>query len=322
MRRAASVGACVLAAALLCACGGAQERKQSYVAQGRALMARGNCEDARVAFRNALYIQPKSSATRVLVGEAAEKCGRLREAAEMYRGAIERDRLNLQARARLARLRVLAGDSRRALVIVAPGLAVAPGDPDLLAVRGIARLRKGDKDGAYIDAERAVQAAPANENAVALLAALHRRSGRSGEAMEVVQRAVELKPRSVEMRLVLAQLLLALGSQESAEAELQQVVKLEPGRLSYRQRLAQLLDAHGWALLQEGEILAASSMLEQAVGQAPESPQLRYHLAMAQLQAGDSAPALRNLQFAVDSGVQFAGWQEARATLGELRVLR
>ena len=285
-------------------------------------MQSGDCERARVAFRNALYIQPRSSDARLLTGEAAEKCGRLREAADMYRRAMELDLQNLKARAHLARLRVLAGDNERALAIVRPGLQMAPSDPDLLAIRGVARLRTGDESGAYDDAERAVAGSPANENAVALLAALHRREGRSQEAIEIVQRAVELKPRSVEMRLVLAQLLLALGRQESAEEELRNVVELEPGRLSYRERLAQLLDAHGWELLQEGGVGAATAVLEQAAGHAPQSPVIRYHLAMAQLKAGEKATAVENLRFAVDSGVQFAGWQEARSALGKLTVLR
>ena len=158
MRRAFIAVLCLA----LAACGGAQARRDWYLSQGRQYMAASDFERARIAFHNALYIDPANTRICVLTAEAAERSGKLREAAQLYKRAIDRDPRQLHARARLGRLYALAGDIDKALATIEPGLAAAPDDPDLRAVRGVVRLRKGDEKGAYEDAAHAVKIAPAN----------------------------------------------------------------------------------------------------------------------------------------------------------------
>jgi Flp pilus assembly protein TadD len=59
-------------------------------------------------------------------------------------------------------------------------------------------------------------------------------------------------------------------------------------------------------------------VLASATEKAPESPELRYHLGMAQLKAGQQDEARANLKLAVASDRSFRGIDGARAALATL----
>jgi Tfp pilus assembly protein PilF len=82
------------------------------------------------------------------------------------------------------------------------------------------------------------------------------------------------------------------------------------------------LDTHGWVQYKRGDFAAALPVLEQVADKVPESPVVRYHLAMAQLHAGQLGPARDNLERALKAGAKFDGAGEARATLDELKKKR
>jgi tetratricopeptide (TPR) repeat protein len=78
------------------------------------------------------------------------------------------------------------------------------------------------------------------------------------------------------------------------------------------------LDTYGWVLYKHGEASASVPVLERVVKRTPQSVVALYHLGMAQSQAGSTAQARDNLSRAVGSGVNFAGLDEAKATLDRL----
>ena len=250
--------------ALMSGCGGAEARKDRYLAKGQELMAEGSYEKARLEFRNALQIDPKDARARLSAGEAAERLGDIREAATMYQGVLANDEKNVTARARLGRLYVIAGLPDKALELVEPGFATAPKDAELLATRAAARLQKGDLAGARQDAEQAVAIAPKDENAVAVLAALMRGQGQSEQAIALLQKSVMALPKSVDLRLVLAQLLFDAGQAPAAEKQLQDVIRLQPDTLAHRLRLAQL---H----LVSKDVAGAEAVMREAAANAPDN---------------------------------------------------
>src|SRR5450755_995768 len=129
--RFGSLAALVLAT-LLVACGGAQARKSGYMAKGREYLAAQNFEKARLEFRNAVQLDPNDAEASFLAGQADERLGNVREAAQMYQETIQSNSKHLGARAQLAKLYALGGAPDKALELVAPGLAIAPNDPALL----------------------------------------------------------------------------------------------------------------------------------------------------------------------------------------------
>ena len=77
-----------------------------------------------------------------------------------------------------------------------------------------------------------------------------------------------------------------------------------------------LLDTYGWVAFKRGEATEAAAALERATTLAPDAPELRYHLGMAQLELGRRDEARKNLEAAVQAGRDFPGLAEAREALG------
>jgi Tfp pilus assembly protein PilF len=80
-----------------------------------------------------------------------------------------------------------------------------------------------------------------------------------------------------------------------------------------------VIDTRGWVKFKNGDFHSAESLLRQAVDKLPDAPELRYHLAMAELRAGEQQAAKQNLESAVHSTQSFAGMNEAKATLAQLQ---
>jgi tetratricopeptide (TPR) repeat protein len=78
------------------------------------------------------------------------------------------------------------------------------------------------------------------------------------------------------------------------------------------------LDTYGWVLFKDGDAAASVPVLQRVVDKVPNEPLARYHLGMAQSGVGSNSEARDNLSMAVNSGKQFPGLEEARATLDRL----
>jgi len=71
--------------------------------------------------------------------------------------------------------------------------------------------------------------------------------------------------------------------------------------------------------LKNRDVAAALPALEKASAALENAPEMRFHLAMAQLQAGQRVPAEKNLVQVVEHGGVFPGNEQARLALEELR---
>jgi tetratricopeptide (TPR) repeat protein len=262
--RLASAAAIVFVVMHLIACGGAENRKLRHLDNGREYLAAANFEKARVEFRNALQIDPNDADARFLHGRALEKLGNIREAAGMYQAAIDSNADHLQARANLGRIFVFAGAPERALEYVAPGLAKAPANADLLTVRAAAKSQQKDLAGALEDGAKALEQDPKNENAIALVAALYRQQGESQKAADLLQRSIKELPQSIELRQVLSTLYISLDEFDSAEAQLKEIVSLKPKDLPAYYQLAIFYSGRK-------KLDAADRVLRSAIQAAPDA---------------------------------------------------
>ena len=258
--------------ALLAACSGAAERKSDAILKGRDYMTAKNYEKARLEFRNALQLDPNDAESAYLSGQAAEKLGNIREAAQMYQTAIDSNSKHVGARAMLGRLYAMGGAPDKALELVEPALATSPNDPDLLITRGTARQIKSDSAGARADAEKAVRIAPDSENAVAMLAAIYARAGETQLAIDTVSKAVARPGDHSDLRLVLAQLYLGANRRPDAVKELRALVAAQPDNLPNRYRLAQVL-------MIDKNVDGAEAELRAAIKQAPDNAEPKLMLA-------------------------------------------
>jgi len=293
-----------LSAVALTACGGAQARRAKHMAKGREFFAAANYPKARVEFQNALQIAPTDAEARYENGLVDEKLGRIREAAQFYQATVDVAPDSTSARAHLARLVLLSGDTDRALDLVKPGLEKHPDDVELLVVRAGARWRDKDTAGAMADAQRAVTLDPNNEDAVAALAGLYTSNSSNDKAQTLLEQSIERIPGTIDLRLILAQLYVQEKRPADAEALLIKLIRLQPKEIAHRVRLAQF-----YARADETE--AAERTLRQAVRDLPGERELKLSLVnfLGQRRGRDAAE--RELQTMIkaapgDSELEFA----------------
>jgi len=80
-----------------------------------------------------------------------------------------------------------------------------------------------------------------------------------------------------------------------------------------------LLDTNGWVHFKRGEYSDALPILARAAERAPEAKEIRYHLGMAELHAGQSARARSDLEAALSSATKYPWSDDARNVLASLK---
>jgi putative PEP-CTERM system TPR-repeat lipoprotein len=79
-----------------------------------------------------------------------------------------------------------------------------------------------------------------------------------------------------------------------------------------------VMDTLGWMLAEQGNTTRAVPLLQKASGMAPNSPEIRYHLAVSLNKSGDKQGARKELTQLLAQNKQFAQIEEARALLKTL----
>lgn len=331
--------ACALAVALS-ACGGPQAREARYTRRGQEYLAKGEYDKARVEFRNALQIAPRSADLRYDLGLVAEKLGNLGEAAQYYSGALDSNHDLIPARVRLGRLLLFVGLTDQALQQVDPGLKAHPNDPDLLTVHAAALQQKKRPDEALKEAQRALALDPNNEAAISLVAGLEIRGGQAQQATSLVEAAIKRLPASTDLRLLLTQVYLDSGNLAAAEREVLELTRLQPGNSAFRLQLGTLYarsdrldDAERTlrdavaAFPKDSEVkryladflwvrrshAASEAELRKMVSADPSDPEVRFILAGLYEREDDASKAAAQYRSVIDS----EGWNAAGVTARE-----
>jgi tetratricopeptide (TPR) repeat protein len=256
----------------LSGCGGAQSRYARSMERGAQFLQAGDFDKARVEFRNATQISPKSAEARYQVGVVAQRRADFREALVSYKTAIDLQPDYPDAQAAMARIYLLAGSPDRALEIIAPAIAKHPDNVALLVARGASYVQLKKPQEAHADAERAVKLAPADESAATLMASLLRAGGDTPAAVALLKSTLERAPESIDLRRVLATMLIETGDLKGAEAQLVAAVKTRPEDLPLRYELANFYSRNH-------NLDAAQQTLEAAVAQSPKNDDAKLVLA-------------------------------------------
>jgi tetratricopeptide (TPR) repeat protein len=145
------------------------------------------------------------------------------------------------------------------------------------------------------------------------LASLYERSGRVDEAVQVYENALRTNAKSDLVANNLAMLLVTYRKDAASLDRAKELVSRFSGSPN-----PAFLDTYGWVLYKRGEANAAVTTLQDVLAKAPNATVTLYHLGMAQALAGERDAARDSLTRSLQSGRNFLGIEEAKATLDKL----
>jgi tetratricopeptide (TPR) repeat protein len=306
--------------------------------------------DARRTAVKLQEVQPDRAAGYYLQGMTEEAERKTDAAREAYQRALDKQPLAAEPLTALIRLDVADKKQDRALARLEQLIVREPKHSVAYNLQGELLIAKGDFDAAVKSFRKATEVSPTwwvpyrgmsiaelgakrSDAAIAALkagiaqsgagaqalsadlAALHERLGRTDEAIKVYEELAQRDPKSLFAANNLAMLLVNYRSDKASFERAQQLAQV----LSASDDPA-TLNTRGWVKYKAGEVQEALPLLQQAVSKAPDSPLLRYHLAMAQLKSGAAGEARKNLEVAVNAGQKFFGVEDAKAELEKLKV--
>jgi tetratricopeptide (TPR) repeat protein len=193
-------------------------------------------------------------------------------------------------------------------------LKAFPAWADAYTALAIAQLQSQHGDAAISTLQLGIQKAQATDALVVELANLYQHSGRTDDAIALYQGILDKTPTAAYAANNLAMLLVTYKTDAASLARAQ---KLSDQLAS--SSMVSVMDTRGWVKFKTGDYHGAESLLQQAVDKAPNAPEFRYHLGMAQLKSGEVQAAQQNLESAVNANKPFAGLDDARATLAQLK---
>jgi tetratricopeptide (TPR) repeat protein len=305
---------------------------------------------AKAAAGEMVALQPKQPLGYFYQGTVAESEKRLDDAVQLYSRAIELAPEAQEPLQGLARALVGLNRTPEALKRLDGVVAAYPASPFAANLKGELLLelqRPADAEAAFKaaidrnsklpplyrnlalaeyqakDAEAAIATLRAGigkidapEMLEGELAGLYERLGRYDDAIQVYEAALRRAPQSEVAANNLAMLLV---THKGDRASLDRAKTLSV-RFANSTNAA-FLDTYGWVLYKRGESAAAVIALQSSAAKTPNSPVLLYHLGMAQAKAGQADAARDNLTRSLQSGRQFSGMDEAKATLENLAKL-
>ncbi|MBT5050042.1 MAG: PEP-CTERM system TPR-repeat protein PrsT [Rhodospirillaceae bacterium] len=174
-----------------------------------------------------------------------------------------------------------------------------------------AKFRAGETEDAFKLISDWVTENPDDFAAKRVLASAYRRTGLVDKAIDLNQTLLSKFPNDTALLNNLAGLFQKTGDKRAFEFA-QKAYRLAPQH-------PVTLDTFGWILVQRGDAERGLVLLRQAFTRAADSPEVRYHLAVALNLTGRAKEARDELEKALEIGGEFDGVKDARLLLRKLK---
>jgi cellulose synthase operon protein C len=267
--------------------------KRGPSAEGLALKARflaaeGHAADALATAHAALDLDPRQGAALLIVGTLSARDGRLSEAEHAFSELLRVRPWDADAKVRLARVKLAAGDANAAADLAAGAGATL----DARLALAAARAAQGDVDRARRDLADLSRAYPSSDQPLVALADLELEHGNRPAARTLSTRALLVAPDSASAALLAARLALSDGDQALAEQLLQRVADADPDSFDAPAMLAQIRAA-------DGDLAGALKTYEALAARYPQSAAARTAAGLILQAAGRTADARARYEQAI-----------------------
>jgi tetratricopeptide (TPR) repeat protein len=252
------------------------QQGQAYIALGQLALNRGGVKQAIDSFQKAIELDPGASGADAhnRIGLVHLYMGRLDEAREEFRNAIEIDSLNGEAHDGLANILILEGKTEDAMAELQIALRFDPNQVRALATLASLLSQQGDLDRALELCRQALKIAPKFSIAHNNLGLIYRRRGDYQLAEEHYKKAVEYGERIDAAHVNLAQLYVLQNKKDDALEQFRKAVAANP---AYPNPIALAnLGAHHF---NQGEVHQALAFYRRALRVNPDYALVHKHLA-------------------------------------------
>lgn len=274
----------------------------------------GKVQNAEQDYDQALKLQPQATEPLTSLVRLAVRGKHPEVAMQRVDAAIAAEPNNGAARTLKAELFSSEGQTNAALSAYQDAVKAAPNW--VPAYRGLALVQVLNKnnDDAIRTLQDGLAKNPSSNQLVEDLAALYQRLNRPDDAIALYDGILTKNPNATFAQNNLAMMLVTYKTDAASLTRAQQLAD-QLASMS----LGDVIDTRGWVKFKRGEFHEAETLLQQAVDKSPDAPEMRYHLAMAELRSGEQQIAQQNLETALSSARPFVGMDDARATLAQLK---
>lgn len=320
---------------------------QALDAQFRIAVATRDLVTAKTAADALIATDPKSGLGYFYQGELAETDKRYADAIALYSKALDLQPETSEPLEALARTLLSQKRAPEALKRLDDVMARFPKVPVAANIKGEVLLATQNPKDAAAAFQVAIDREPTWWTPYRNLAVAENAEHNPDAAIATLRLGIGKVVTPAELETQLAQLYETLGKPDAAADVYEAALRRDPNSdvasnnlamllVTYKKDPASLerakelsarfasstnpafLDTYGWVLFKRGDAAAAVAALQSASTKAAESPVSLYHLGMAEALAGQSAAARNSLMRSLQSGREFSGMDEAKATLDKL----
>ncbi|HUN74141.1 MAG TPA: tetratricopeptide repeat protein [Steroidobacteraceae bacterium] len=268
-------------------------------------------EEAARELEHALKLRPDAVDALVVLTQVDLRAGRAQQALARAQSAAAAAPRNAAIQDLVGELLLSSKDYPRAIRQLTLATQLAPRWWLPYGRLASAEAASGDTAGAIRTYEQGIAAAGMQSVLATDLASLYEQQGRIDDAIREYEALQTHDPT-----LAANNLAMLLVTYRKDRASLDRAQHLVAGFAASEN--PQLLDTAGWVQLKLGDVQRALPELEKAADRAPHSSVIRYHLGMAEYQAGERNRARLELRSALSGSTSFIGSDEARSTLAAL----
>lgn len=236
---------CCAVLVALAACSNPEVTKKKYFDQGNAAFDKGQYNEAILAYRNAIKVDPLFGDARLKLAGAYEQVGQRANAMREYVRAADLlpDKADVQLMA--AKYLLASRQYQDARARAQRAVDLNPRSAEAHIALGSAIAGTKDLDGAMKEVEDAIKLAPNSAGPYTSKAVLQMAQGDKAQAQKTFEDAVSLEPKSVGARLALANFYWSIGSAKQAEATIRAALELDPKNVIANRAMALLYSASG-----------------------------------------------------------------------------
>jgi tetratricopeptide (TPR) repeat protein len=234
----------VLAVLLVAGCGSPEDRAQSYYERGMKLLSQQDYVKASIEFKNALQLKKDLVGAWRGLAQIEERNPDPQPLTAILRTIVELDEKDIEAKVRLARLRLRANALDEALKLVNAADELVNRHAGVLGLKAGILFRLNDSIGATREARAALEVEPANAEATVVLAAVRLARGDAEGALMILDREPAVHMEDVGIQLFRIKVLEQMGNSEQAEVEFRKLIGLHPQRAALRAVLIKYLFDH------------------------------------------------------------------------------